>query len=67
MYWGIMVLVGPVSSIKLQKYQIFIRFLEILLYIGVFFYLTSEIWLRKDIKPDFQPRESDSGVRISKK
>ena len=49
MYWGIMVLVGPVSSIKLQKYQIFIRFLEILLYIGVFFYLTSENWLSEDM------------------
>ena len=34
---------------------------------GVFFYLTSEIWLNKDIQPVFQPGESDSGVRISKK
>ena len=34
---------------------------------GVFFHLTSEIWLRKNMKPVFQPEESDSGVRISKK
>ena len=40
---------------------------DVVVLTGVFFYLTSEIWLRKYMKPVFQPEESDSGVRISKK
>ena len=48
-YWGIIILMGPVLSIKKQKYQFLGDFSTILLYISVFFTFTSELRVRGNI------------------
>ena len=51
---GIIVLMGPASSIKKQKYQFLGDFSVILLYtVSVFFTFTSELRVRGNIGPVF--------------
>ena len=67
MYRGIMVLLGPVSSMLKRKYQVFSRFFGFHSYFSRFFSFHLEIWRGRSLYYVFESGKSDFGVKNAQK
>ena len=64
---GNKVLLGPVSSMKKQKYQVFSRFFGFYSCFSRFCSFPLEIWIGRNLKHVFESGESDFGVKNAQK